>query len=161
MLTFSDRVLIPDNQPTGVKTLRPCSLGGTIKRVELDLDIAHSYVGDLQVKLAAPGRPHIVLYDQAFSATPDLKLHFTSDDSKLKPLVGQAAQGDWIIVAADLSPGETGAIRGWTIKIETQGAGALAGFDEPSSNAVVRPEAVLLLNNLNDLVARLTHVIGR
>jgi extracellular elastinolytic metalloproteinase len=161
VLTFSDRVLIPDNQPTGVKTLRQCNLGGTIKRVELDLDITHSYVGDLQVKLAAPGRPHIVLYDQAFSVTPDLKLHLTSDDNKLKPLVGQAAQGDWIVIAADLSPGETGAIRGWTIKIETQGVGALAGFDEPSSTTVVRPEAVLLLNNLNDVVARLTSIIGR
>jgi subtilisin-like proprotein convertase family protein len=160
VLTFPDRVLIPDNQPTGVKTLRHCDLGGKIRRVELDLDIAHSYVGDLLVKLVAPGRPHIDLYKQDFSDTPDLKLRFTTDD-KLKPLVEHQAQGDWIVFAADLSPGETGAIRGWSIKIETEGAGALAGFDERPPNAVVQPEAILLLNNLNDVVARLTHIIGR
>jgi extracellular elastinolytic metalloproteinase len=160
VLTFADRVVIPDNQPTGVNTLRQCNLGGTIKRVELDLDIAHAYVGDLLVKLVAPGRPHIVLHNQDFSATPDLKLRCTSDD-KLKPLVGQRAQGDWVVFAADLSPRDIGAIRGWTVKIETQGAGALASFDEPSLSTGVRPEVLVLLNNLNDTVARLTQVIGR
>lgn len=160
VLSFTDRVIIPDNQPTGVKTLRHCDLVGKIKRVELDLDVAHSYVGDLLVKLVAPGQPHIDLYKQEFSASPDLKLHFTSDD-RLKALVGQQAQGDWIIFAADLSSGETGAIRQWAIKIETEGAGALAGFDEHPSQAASQPEAILLLNNLNEVVARLTHIIGR
>jgi len=49
---------------------------------------------------------------------------------KLAPLVGEQAQRDWLLFAADLSPEEIGAIRGWAIKIELESTGAVSGLVE-------------------------------
>ncbi|MFB6448173.1 M36 family metallopeptidase [Bradyrhizobium tunisiense] len=158
-LKYQERTVIPDNLATGVTTTRHCALGGTISRIEADIDIAHAYVGDLVVKLIAPGQPHIVLHNQAFSEAPDLKLHFTSGD-RLAPLLHKPAQGDWAIFAADLSTGETGAIRGWSLNIQTETAGALSGFDVPPTPISDRQEALVLLNTVSDALGRLMRIIA-
>jgi extracellular elastinolytic metalloproteinase len=158
-LKSQDRVVIPDNKTAGVTSLLHSETAGKIMRVEVDVDIVHSYVGDLMVKLVPPGRPHIILYNQAYKSSPDLKLHFTTSD-KLAPLIGQEAKGDWLLFVADLSPGEIGAIREWAIKIETQGSGDAAGFGEPLLSPSVKPDVVKLLNDLQSAVGRLSQIIG-
>jgi extracellular elastinolytic metalloproteinase len=151
------RGVIPDNDPTGIKRLLQSKSVGRIKRATVRIDITHEYVADLLIKLAPPGRPHIILHNQAFQDAPDLIATYTTSN-KLAPLIGQQAQGDWILLVADLSPEATGALRKWELEIEVEDTAGVSGFTDPSAASDVdglAAHASGLLRQLGDVVLRL------
>lgn len=46
-----DAVAIPDNNPTGVERTLEISETGTVREIEVSIDITHTFVGDLHVSL--------------------------------------------------------------------------------------------------------------
>ena len=63
-LTESPAVTIPDNSPNGIERLLTTNASGQVKSVEVSVDITHTFIGDLEVKLITPDGTTIPLHHQ-------------------------------------------------------------------------------------------------
>ena len=161
------RVAIPDGSEAGIMRHLVVNAAGKIRRATLHIDIAHTYVGDLVVTLVPPGRPHIVVYNQAFKDSPDLITNYTTENV-LAALVGLEVKGDWLLMVADHVPGETGILRSWGLEFELEGVPVSSGFSDASllpqatvPNAVqLMAEATKLIQGLQGLIQRVAGMAG-
>lgn len=105
---------IPDNNPNGVRLEARFPSSGTADTLAIDLDIEHTYRGDLVVTLESPRGEQIVLSNRAGDGADDLRLRGT-----IPALAGTSLSGTWRLVVQDLAAQDTGAIRGWSLSAET------------------------------------------
>lgn len=111
---------IPDNDPQGVSDSIVIAASGVVRRVEVALSIAHTYVGDLLVHLVSPTGVSEALFVREGGSTDDLHASFDSDrPGELTNLVGQPMQGSWILKVTDRANVDTGRLVQWSIKLES------------------------------------------
>lgn len=104
---------IPDNDTNGLTRTVNISQDMSIESVELKLNAAHTYVGDLHVTLTAPSGKISVLTHVRPDPTDDYNnFIFTSlrhwDES---------SQGDWTVRVSDRDPGTTGTWEDFTLTV--------------------------------------------
>ncbi|MGM0574245.1 MAG: proprotein convertase P-domain-containing protein [Myxococcota bacterium] len=80
----------------------------------VDVDIAHTYIGDLEVRLVAPDGRSVVLKDFGTGGSAD-DVRETYD---VKALDGAAAAGTWALEVRDQWERDTGTIEGFTLHIK-------------------------------------------
>lgn len=115
----SPDLAIPDNRQAGVASVLTVPQSGQITRLAVSVDIAHPYIGDLQVRLTAPTGSTILLHNRTgASADNILKTYSNEDTPALAGLVGQPAQGDWILNVADLAAQDLGVLQHWRLTLE-------------------------------------------
>jgi subtilisin-like proprotein convertase family protein len=91
-----------------------------IERIELTLDVRHSYVGDLAILLTSPSGTHSWLLWRAesndhspFGSDRDnINFTFTSVLG-----MGESALGEWRLALYDDAAGDTGTLRAWTLTL--------------------------------------------
>ncbi|HUQ03301.1 MAG TPA: proprotein convertase P-domain-containing protein, partial [Kofleriaceae bacterium] len=105
---------IPDNAPAGVASTITVPDTGTVGTVKVQLDISHTYRGDLKVVLVHDGRT-VTLHDQTGGYEDDLKV--TLDAAAL---AGSALGGAWTLTVSDNASYDTGTLNGWSVEIVTQ-----------------------------------------
>jgi subtilisin-like proprotein convertase family protein len=107
---------------------------GRITRLTVAVDIGHPYIGDLQVTLTAPSGSRIVLHNRTGASSDDLVRTYSSAETPdLAALVGQAAQGDWLLKVADLAGWDVGTLRRWRLDIDLEaGAQVVRGDAAPA-----------------------------
>ncbi|MBU0550386.1 proprotein convertase P-domain-containing protein [Myxococcota bacterium] len=103
---------IPDNQPSGVLDSILIDGEGQISRMEVHVEIAHSYQGDLVVRLYSPTMEMVTLQSREGQGTDDLRKTFD-----VKDFVGQNASGEWILEVSDHAGTDTGTLEGWRLDI--------------------------------------------
>ncbi len=144
-------VAIPDVivTPTGFQTGRATSAlnvpqGVTLNDVNVRVNIQHTYIGDLTIRLRSPAGTEVVLLDrpglpQAGTGCKDDDMEVTFADAALfdpenhcagtrpwlrgvvkpaQPLAafnGQLATGTWTLIVEDAGPGDTGALLDWEL----------------------------------------------
>jgi extracellular elastinolytic metalloproteinase len=109
---------IPDNRPAGVTSAITVPQAGRITGVTVAVDIEHTYIGDLQVRLTPPGGSPVVLHNRSGASTKNLlKAYTNADTPALAPLVGTQAQGNWSLQVADLARGDLGTLRHWRLEL--------------------------------------------
>lgn len=107
---------IPDNQPAGVTGAIAVAQAGIVRQLSVALDIAHTYIGDLRVKLTGPGGRSATLHDQTGGREHNLvKTYATPDNAALQTFVGQAMQGQWQLNVSDLAGQDTGQLNRWSL----------------------------------------------
>ena len=106
-------VAIPDDAPAGVTSVIDVTSAGTIRALDVTVDVTHTYKGDLKVELVR-GAKTIVLVDQAGGGTDDLKTTFTTTDFN-----GTAMAGTWTLKVSDLAGVDTGTLNAWSLKLTT------------------------------------------
>ncbi|HLL53069.1 MAG TPA: proprotein convertase P-domain-containing protein [Myxococcaceae bacterium] len=84
----------------------------TVDKLQLDLDIAHSYRGDLVVTLTSPSGKSAVVSNKQGGSADDLKGSFD-----LSAFAGEKATGQWKLTVQDSGRGDTGTLKGWGLKI--------------------------------------------
>ena len=77
--TNSDAVAIPDNSSAGIVSPLNVARSGDAGSVTIDLDITHTYIGDLRVTLTSPDGGQVVLHDNAGGGANDIKTSFQAD----------------------------------------------------------------------------------
>lgn len=116
---------IPDNDATGIQDKIVFDADGIVSSIKVDIDISHTFRGDLVVTLISPSGAQAVLHNKKGGAGDDLKTTFdTSSAPGLGNLIGQTLKGEWSILVQDLSAWDVGTLNGWGLEIE---AGANAG----------------------------------
>jgi extracellular elastinolytic metalloproteinase len=119
----TSNVTIPDNDPAGVTRTLSVAQPGRVARLVVSVDIAHPYVGDLQVSLARPGGTPVVLHDRTGGSADNLVRSYASEDTPaLIAFTGEPAQGDWILKVADLAGKDVGTLLTWRLAIDLASA---------------------------------------
>ncbi len=90
----------------------------TIGRASVDLDISHSYVGDLRVTLVSPAGTEVVLHDHGGAGRRDLRdtIDWDSRSGALRALAGQSTVGTWEVRVRDDAGADTGTFRAFTLR---------------------------------------------
>jgi subtilisin-like proprotein convertase family protein len=108
---------IPDNQPGVVRSLQAAT-AGTIAEIAVDVDITHSYIGNLRVALVAPDGTRVWLHDRAGGSSDNLIRSWSSaNDAALSGLAGKRADGTWKLEVADRAPGHVGKLNRWGLRL--------------------------------------------
>jgi subtilisin-like proprotein convertase family protein len=109
---------IPDATPSGVSSVLTITRSGQIGSLTVAVDIAHSYIGDLQVWLTAPNGTTVLLHRRTGASSRDLvKTYDASTTPELATLLGAPVQGDWRLAVADLARQDVGQLRWWRLEI--------------------------------------------
>src|SRR6185295_10030277 len=109
---------IPDNNPVGISDVITINDGVTASAVKVDVDITHTYIGDLVVKLTSPrGTPAILHERNGGSAKNIVKTFDLSNAPTLSRFNGESASGNWTLEIIDVAAIDTGTLNKWTIHI--------------------------------------------
>jgi M6 family metalloprotease-like protein len=108
---------IPDANPIGVSSAITLAGGGVAQRVRVELDITHTYVGDLRIEVQSPAGRRVILHGQVGGNADDIKTTYDSDapGSPLRSLVGQSAAGPWLLRVTDLVRVDVGTLNRWAV----------------------------------------------
>jgi bacillolysin len=82
----------------------------TIDKLKLDLDLAHTYRGDLTVTLTSPSGKSAVISDRAGGSADDLKGSFD-----LSQFAGEKTAGEWTLTVEDKAKRDTGTLKSWSL----------------------------------------------
>ncbi len=113
---------IPDAQPRGISSQLLFPASGSIEGLTVTVDIQHTYIGDLKVKLTSPGGTTVELHSQTGGSRDDLNRSFTIDSTPvLAAFIGQNPEGNWTLHVADLVGQDLGVLREWSLDIISGG----------------------------------------
>ncbi|HEY3356666.1 MAG TPA: proprotein convertase P-domain-containing protein, partial [Polyangia bacterium] len=104
---------VPDNTPAGVTSDITLTSSANVATVKVTVDITHTYVGDLVVKLTH-GDKTVALQTNEGGAADDLKKTFT-----VTGFAGVAAGGVWTLQVIDTASMDTGTVNSWSIDVTT------------------------------------------
>jgi subtilisin-like proprotein convertase family protein len=111
-------IAIPDNDPKGASDSIDIVTAGDISGVNVWVDITHTWVGDLQVMLTAPSGSEILLHDRSGGSQDNLIKTYSQENlTAMKTLIGQSAQGTWVLRVIDLAGRDTGKLNRWDLKL--------------------------------------------
>lgn len=119
VLKESPGTTIPDGAAAGIKrtlnNARPFTLAG----VDVAVEIAHSWIGDLEVALVSPSGTQVPLHARSGGSAHDLKATYTAATTPgLATLVGQPAAGAWTLRVADREAQDVGKLNAWRLTLK-------------------------------------------
>jgi hypothetical protein len=111
------KISIPDLGETEDAIVFPLDV--IIKEIEINVDIRHSWRGDLRLVLKSPAGREIILEDQTGGNRQDIVRSYRSTDEPalFAPILGASANGDWRLMVADMAKQDVGAIMKWGLAI--------------------------------------------
>ncbi|NOT02921.1 MAG: trypsin-like serine protease [Phycisphaerales bacterium] len=97
--------------------------------VDLDVDITHTYIGDLIVELESPGGVTVRLHNRTGGTTENIITRYDDDgDGTIPDGPGQLAdfdfggsQGVWTLTVSDNAGSDTGALNNWSLRLAPNG----------------------------------------
>lgn len=119
-------LLIPDNSVSGVERMLEIMTEGTVRSIAVDVDITHSYIGDLVVELIAPQGETVLLHNMIGGSEDNIiKQYSLSNTPQLEALLGVSIQGPWRLRIQDLASADRGKLNRWGMSIvpDTDSAG--------------------------------------
>ena len=128
-------IAIPDNNPTGITSVINVQQPIQIEEVQVELDITHTFIGDLVVTLTSPAGTTVTLHNRTGGGTDNIHQTYTLPVE----FIGQAAQGDWTLHVADLAGIDVGTLDSWVLHIIGVPGAATFGVDAtPASQTVAQ-----------------------
>lgn len=108
----TESVAIPDNDENGITSTINVPDSGTIGALSVNLDITHSYIGDLSVMLEGPNGELAVLLDSSESSEDNF-----SGTIVVTEFEGAEAQGDWTLYVWDEAKYDEGTLNEWSMDV--------------------------------------------
>ena len=109
---------IPDSPAQGIERSLLATGAGVIARVELEVDIVHTYIGDLRVVLVSPGGDAITLHDRTGGQDDNITATYTEATTPaLARLAGHAMAGTWLLRVSDHEAADVGKLRRWKLTL--------------------------------------------
>ena len=131
-------IVIPNNSTSVKQSVIHIADAGELTSIKIkNLDISHSYINDLKIKVISPDGTEVMLLDQICGLENNLLLSFDDDapnayvaipcppiqgdtyqpKDNLASFVGKDITGDWTLEVNDLFDEDGGVINGWTLDI--------------------------------------------
>jgi len=132
----SETLSIPDNNSVGVESfINVDGFSGAAGSVSFTLNVAHTYRGDLLVKLKSPAGKEIVVHNRAGGGSDNLDLNLTLSDFS-----GENPNGRWALHISDRAGQDVGTLNRWSLKFVPEikiVCGDGAEFCENSTSSVI------------------------
>ncbi|MDQ7007114.1 MAG: S8 family serine peptidase [Acidobacteriota bacterium] len=127
---------IPDNFPLGITSTLTATGSGTLADVQLDVNITHTYRGDLVVKLTSPQGTSVTVHNGSGGAANDINTTYdllTSPDGpgSMNDFDGEELFGDWKLQVSDNASFDTGTLQSWSLQVETLGSCTVGASGRP------------------------------
>lgn len=123
-----ESVAIPDNSSEGASSVITVADDLTIFGTTADVDISHTWSGDLVLTLISAQGNEVTLQSNEGGSQDDIVKAFTSSAFN-----GEVATGDWTLHVEDTAGSDTGTINGWSLTFSAIGEVSpqppRAGFD--------------------------------
>ncbi len=114
VFTSSEVLNIPDRSTVGIKSVLNVTSSSNGRKVSLSLNIAHTYIGDLVVKLATPDGKIITLHFKSGGSADNIIK--TYDLTAL--LKTAQSQGLYKLSIQDLVARDIGSLKSWSLRFE-------------------------------------------
>ena len=90
-----------------------------IRALRVGVDIEHSWIGDLVVRVIPPRRAAIVLHDRAGGGTRNLRRTYDEVSTPaLRAMRGRSARGRWVLEVEDREREDVGRVRRFALEVE-------------------------------------------
>jgi subtilisin-like proprotein convertase family protein len=109
------RTEIPDDDANGVSSTIEVPDRVGIESLSIEIDLTHTYVGDLKLVLSHDGVSH-TLWNQEGDSADDIRQSFSTTAFN-----GQSAGGTWTLHISDRAARDVGALQNWTLVITPAG----------------------------------------
>jgi subtilisin-like proprotein convertase family protein len=114
----SPGVIIPDNLQGGIERALTVSETGQLDSIVFELDITHTYIGDLVVELVSPDNTSVLLHNRSGgSANNIIKSYTMMNTSSLQNLRSDSISGDWKLHVSDHESADQGKLNRWALKL--------------------------------------------
>ncbi len=114
---------IPDADAAGVQSVITVGTRAKIASVSVSVDIEHTFISDLRVRLASAAGTLVVLHAHTGGDDDDIIRTYTPESvPKLADLQGEPANGQWSLRVADLVGLDTGRLRRWGLDLQLKPA---------------------------------------
>lgn len=151
--TASPNLTIPDNHATGVSNTMVISNGGTITGVQVEVNLLHTYIGDLIVRLISPRGTPAILHERNGGSTKNINKSFDVQNAPtLARCVGESADGNWTLEIIDAAAADSGTLQSWTLHIHT-GASADIMLEEAPGVTIPDNSPAGIERKLNSTIA--------
>lgn len=101
-----------------------------IGNVEVDVDITHTYIGDLIIELESPNGTVVRLHNRTGGSANDINTTYadsgaTAPDGPgaLADYILETTAGDWVLTVSDNAGSDTGLLNSWTVRISPTATG--------------------------------------
>lgn len=113
-LTYSNSgsYAIPDNNATGVSSPIDVVRSGASESISVSVNISHTYIGDLEVDLLAPGGAVFNLHDRSGGSADDIVQSYSLDAGTVE------SSGEWSLRVRDRGSYDTGSINEWSLTFQ-------------------------------------------
>ena len=102
---------IPDNNPEGISSSLRVDENFDIGSIQVTVQIDHTWIGDLKVKLVHDGAT-VILHDREGSSQTNLAATFAPTEFK-----GMSAGGWWTLTVSDHADMDTGTLENWSLTL--------------------------------------------
>jgi M6 family metalloprotease-like protein len=111
-------IAIPDASPTGIESSLAMSQSGALSEIQVGVQIAHTYRGDLVVDVVTPSGRTATLHNRDGGSKHDLRVTYDRTSAPaLSGLIGEPIQGDWKLRVRDLAQIDQGTLEGWSLRL--------------------------------------------
>ncbi len=117
---LSPELQIPDNNPNGVRSymLITGSDAYVSENFNVDINIQHTWIGDLRVSLESPGGTVVLLHNRTGSSADDIIGNYPNTLTPAQPLsafLDEPLDGTWILTVSDHAGQDVGILHSWGI----------------------------------------------
>jgi len=117
-LEESPGVTIPDNTLGGIERTLSVSDTGQLDTIEIELDITHTYIGDLVIRLISPSGTTVALHNQSGGSADNLiRTYGVTNTNALQTLRGESISGNWRLNVSDHANADQGKLNRWAVKL--------------------------------------------
>jgi subtilisin-like proprotein convertase family protein len=110
--------IIPDNDPSGITDVINISEERTISEISIEVDITHTWIGDLKIDLRGPNNIAVTLHSREGREADDIQqVYSIANEPALSNFVGQRANGDWLLSVSDNQSRDIGKLNRWALVI--------------------------------------------
>ncbi|MEA1976394.1 MAG: proprotein convertase P-domain-containing protein [Chloroflexota bacterium] len=114
----SPGIIIPDNIIGGIERSLNVVDAGQLDRIQVEIDITHTYIGDLLVELVSPSNTRVLLHNRTGgSANNIIKTYTGVNTPNLPVLRGEPINGLWKLYVSDRASADQGKLNRWALKL--------------------------------------------
>ena len=107
---------IPDNRSSGITSeITVSDFEGAIDVVMVEVDIVHTYRGDLKLRLISPTGAETILHNRTGSGADNLNLSLSLDNYHSTDPIGQ-----WMLIVSDHASQDRGSLTNWSLRFGQQ-----------------------------------------
>jgi subtilisin-like proprotein convertase family protein len=109
---------IPDHEPAGIQDQITVAGLEEVNEISVDVDITHTWIGDLRVALKNPEGREALLHAREGRDADDIQRRYTVDEEPtLRDFIGAPANGDWVLSVSDNAGRDVGKLNQWALTL--------------------------------------------